>query len=245
MDKNLNIYDPIYLTKLFDEMASTYGAVNLVTSFGLTALWRKYCVKNLPNQKVKNCCDLMSGMGELLPDIIRRYTSLESITAIDICPSMCENISKNTAGFNSTVKVLKEDIFNSSIEEGTFDCVVSSFGLKTFSLEQQEELARVINKILKPNGVFSLIELSLPKYAILRLPLVFYLRYVVPQIGRLFLGNPDNYRMLGVYTEKFRNSNHFYNCLVEQGFEVSKVSHFFGYATGVRGRKLFDATVSS
>jgi ubiquinone/menaquinone biosynthesis methyltransferase len=244
MDKNLNIYDPIYLAKLFDEMASTYGVVNLVTSFGLTVLWRKYCVRNLPSQKVKNCCDLMSGMGELLHDITCRYTSLDSITAIDICPSMCENISKNTSSYNSTLNVLQEDIFNSSIEDESFDCVVSSFGLKTFSLEQQEELAKVIKRILKPGGIFSLIELSLPKYAILRLPLVFYLRYIVPQVGRFFLGNPDNYRMLGVYTERFRNSDHFYNSLVSQGFEVSKVSHFFGCATGVIGRKVLDHTAS-
>jgi demethylmenaquinone methyltransferase/2-methoxy-6-polyprenyl-1,4-benzoquinol methylase len=34
---------------------------------------------------------------------------------------------------------------------------------------------------------------------------MFYLKHIIPGIGRLLLGNPENYRMLGVYTEKFGN----------------------------------------
>jgi demethylmenaquinone methyltransferase/2-methoxy-6-polyprenyl-1,4-benzoquinol methylase len=53
----------------------------------------------------------------------------------------------------------------------------------------------------------------------------------------MLLGNPDCYRMLGVYTEAFDNTSHFASCLREAGLEVILVSHFFGCATGVRGFK--------
>jgi ubiquinone/menaquinone biosynthesis C-methylase UbiE len=60
---------------------------------------------------------------------------------------------------------------------------------------------------------------------------------VIPWIGRLFLGNPSNYRMLGVYTQEFGSCKHFAECLREQGMQVTETSHFFGCATGVRGLK--------
>jgi len=53
----------------------------------------------------------------------------------------------------------------------------------------------------------------------------------------LFLGNPANYRMLGVYTREFGHCRHFAQCLREQGLEVAEGSYFFGCTTGVRGIK--------
>jgi demethylmenaquinone methyltransferase/2-methoxy-6-polyprenyl-1,4-benzoquinol methylase len=66
---------------------------------------------------------------------------------------------------------------------------------------------------------------------------MFYLKWLIPLVGRLLLGNPDSYRMLGVYTQAFDNAMHFAACLREAGLEVAPVSYFFGCATGVRGIK--------
>ena len=66
---------------------------------------------------------------------------------------------------------------------------------------------------------------------------MFYLKRLIPIIGRMLLGNPDCYRMLGVYTEAFQNMSHFASCLRDAGLEVTLVTHFFGCATGVRGIK--------
>jgi demethylmenaquinone methyltransferase/2-methoxy-6-polyprenyl-1,4-benzoquinol methylase len=66
---------------------------------------------------------------------------------------------------------------------------------------------------------------------------MFYLNKIIPIIGRLFLGNPVCYRMLGAYTEAFGNARHFAECLREAGLKAVLVSYFFGCATGVRGFK--------
>jgi demethylmenaquinone methyltransferase/2-methoxy-6-polyprenyl-1,4-benzoquinol methylase len=180
----------------------------------------------------------MSGMGELIPNLSQRYPELKALTAVDLCPNMCRKIVENSNGINASLTVLEEDVFNSSLRSESFDCVVSSFGLKTLSTTQQRELAGIVNRILKPGGVFSFIEISLPKYKILRAPLVFYLRYIVPQIGRIFMGNPDSYRMLHKYTENFVDSRNFLAALVDQRLEAKYISHFFGCATGVVGRRV-------
>lgn len=57
--------------------------------------------------------------------------------------------------------------------------------------------------LLRMSGVYSFFELSVPLNRLLRPSYMFYLKPIIPIFGHLLLGNPDNYRMLGVYTAQF------------------------------------------
>jgi demethylmenaquinone methyltransferase/2-methoxy-6-polyprenyl-1,4-benzoquinol methylase len=133
--------------------------------------------------------------------------------------------------------VLVADVLAIESESLRADVVVSSFGLKTFSAEQQERLAHKVAQILKPGGSYSFVEISVPPSRLLRPIYMFYLKRVIPLIGRLMLGDPSCYRMLGVYTEAFGNAHHFATYLRAAGLEARETSLFFGCATGVRGIK--------
>jgi ubiquinone/menaquinone biosynthesis C-methylase UbiE len=115
--------------------------------------------------------------------------------------------------------------------------VVSSFGLKTLDSNQQTRLAAQVARLLRPGGLYSFIEISAPGARPLRWLYLFYLRRVIPLVGWMLLGNPANYRMLGIYTEAFGDCRHFAACLSRAGLDAEYVSHFYGCATGVRGRK--------
>jgi demethylmenaquinone methyltransferase/2-methoxy-6-polyprenyl-1,4-benzoquinol methylase len=229
-------YDPTAIRELFDEMAATYGMVNLIASFGFAARWRHQAVKQISaalrgNQQV---VDLMSGMNELSHSISLYADCSLRVTAIDFSPEMLLRARTN---FPFPVKTHLEDIFTWGFPPGAADIVLSSFGLKTFDRDQQALLAERIATLLCPGGTFSLVEISVPPARFLRLFYLFYLNHIVPWIGRLFLGNPTNYRMLGVYTREFGNCCYFAECLRQQGLHVTEVSYFFGCATGVTGSK--------
>lgn len=66
---------------------------------------------------------------------------------------------------------------------------------------------------------------------------MFYLKRVIPLIGKLFLGNPENYKMLGIYTQKYKNSKKLYHIFKEANFEIEYIEYFFGCATGIKGIK--------
>lgn len=51
-------------------------------------------------------------------------------------------------------------------------------------------------RILKPGGQFSFIEVSKPNNKLLKLFYGFYLGKLIPILSRLFLGNPEEYKML-------------------------------------------------
>ena len=220
-------------------MASTYGHVNLISSFGFTARWRHQAVAGLPLESAECVVDLMSGMGELWRSLFLRSCLI--LRALWVLISRRRWLAGRTGngafpGGNPVQDVLLLDSLPASA-----DIVVSSFGLKTFNREQQRRLARIVAVLLKPGGKLSFVEISVPPWLPLRAIFMLYLKWLIPLIGRLLLGNPDCYRMLGVYTQAFHNATHFAECLQQAGLDAVSVSYFFGCATGVRGSKPFRA----
>ena len=215
-------------------MASTYGYVNLVSSFGFTARWRQQAVDGLPLQTAESVVDLMSGMGELWCSLSKALPASARLVGVDLSPEMARRTRRE---WNFQCEICVADVLAWEAPSGFADVVVSSFGIKTFDHEQQKLLAHKVAQLLKAGGSYSFVEISVPPFLPLRSVYMFYLKRLIPIIGRMLLGNPDCYRMLGVYTEAFDNASHFATCLRKTGLEAVMVSHFFGCATGVRGFK--------
>lgn len=233
--KNELLYDPKTVRSLFDEMAGTYGWMNLISSFGFTYRWRRQCLAELTVGPNANVVDLMAGMGELCCELNKSSSFHGTLIAVDNSTAMCQLASRNAATRSFTV--IEADALACPFASSTIDHVFCTFGLKTFSDEQLSQLAREVGRTLRPGGTFAFLEISVPPSRLLRWPLLIYINRIVPILGRLFLGNPDNYRMLGVYTMAFQNCRLAKTIFVNAGLDVELRSYFFGCATGLVGRK--------
>ena len=191
-------------------------------------------MNGLPLASADYVVDLMSGMGDLWRSLATALPASARVVGVDISPEMARRTHRE---WHFPVEVRVEDVLEWQPESGLADIVVSSFGLKTFDREQQRRLAHTVAQLLKPGGAYSFVEISVPPYLLLRAAYMFYLKLVIPFVGRVLLGNPDSYRMLGLYTQAFKNANYFAGCLREAGLEAVTDSYFFGCATGVRGIK--------
>ena len=244
-ERYVDLYDAKSVRRLFDEMSKTYGVVNLIASLGFTIIWRKVCIRKIkPRGHVEHIVDLLAGMGELMPNLHSHFGSIGKIQALDFSSQMCEGARKQAAQMTFPVEVIEADIFDQVLLSASSDVIVSSFALKTFSNDQQAALAKELDRVLKPGGEFSFIEISMPDSRLLRAFYKVYINLFIPMIGKFCLGNPDNYRHLGVYTEKFKNSQHFHSELLKLGIESNYFEHFFGCASGVHGRKPVSAKPS-
>jgi len=233
------IYETKFVEKLFDKMSSSYANMNYITSFGFSERWRRQCIAEIEIDKGKTVVDLMTGMGECWKHILKKTDNDSKLIGLDFSTEMINRAKKNKKKFKkSTIEILKENVFENSIANETADFVVSGFGLKTFNDEQLKKLAIEINRILKPNGKFSLIEVSVPNSTFLKPFFMFYLKHVIPVLGKLFLGSPDTYKMLGVYTAEYRNSKNVYQIFNNLKFEVEYIEYFYGCASGIKGRKI-------
>lgn len=234
-----NIYEPSFVENLFDKMSSSYAKMNYITSFGFSERWRRQCVNSTQIKKAETVVDLMTGMGECWKHILSNSNQDSKLIGLDFSSEMIQYAKLNTSKFKfSKIELLKENVFNNSIPNETADVVISGFGLKTFNDEQLKSLAKEVHRILKPNGRFSFIEISVPQNVILRFFFMFYVKYIIPVLGKLFLGNPETYKMLGVYTEEFKNSKQVFEIFKHENFEIEYIKYFFGCATGIKGLKV-------
>lgn len=231
-------YESKFVQNLFDEMSTSYSRMNYITSFGFSERWRKQCVNEIELGNGKVIVDLLTGMGECWKFIDKKAIKEARIIGLDFSGEMIKKAKRNKKKFGTRkIDLLKENVFNNSIKDNSVDTVISGFGLKTFNKEQLTKLAQEINRILKPNGNFSLIDISVPKNRILKLFYLFYLKYLIPILGKLFLGNIEAYKMLGIYATGFHNARNVEQIFINQDFEVEYVEYFYGCATGIKGRK--------
>lgn len=234
----IDLYDPAFVRRLFDEMARTYGVVNLISSLGFARRWRRQCLRSIEISHGATVLDLMTGMGELCPDIARLVGSSGRIKALDLSPVMCDRVRQQIAVNNlAHFDVIQADALDCPVADESVDCVVSTFGLKTMNPDQLARLAQQVHRVLRPGGQFAFLEISAPAMRLLRLPYLAYIRHIIPLIGRLALGNPENYRLLGVYTIAFGDCRRAAECFTDAQLEVDYHSFFFGCATGFSGRK--------
>ena len=168
-------------------MASTYGYVNLISSFGFTARWRHQAVQGLPSSDAHCVIDLMSGMGELWRSLANSLPPSARVIGVDLSPAMAGRTPRN---WLFATEVLVADALEWDGPAGSADVVVSSFGLKAFDREQQRRLAGRVAQMLKTGGCYSFVEISVPPFAPLRLLYMLYLKVLIPVIGRLLLAIP-------------------------------------------------------
>lgn len=239
-DNSENIFDPAYVEDLFDRCSSSYRTWSAVSSFGMVGLWRRVCIRSLPDttNPSGDVVDLMAGTGEVWPHLLKRFPATQSITAIDSSKRMHdEAVNRLHAERSDRCTHLKANVLETKLPSGIADSVVSTFGLKTFNLEQQRELAKQVSRLLKVGGTFSFIEASDPVGWWMRPFYRFYLDTCLPLVEKFALRGAQDFSMIGTYTKHFANCDEFADALRSEGLMVTKYKHFFGCATGVYGIK--------
>lgn len=233
-----DIYDPRFVVALFDEMSKTYGVVNYVASFGFCERWRRQAVEGVSLAPGARVVEMMSGSGECWRFFEERLGPTGSLVCIDLSSEMCRRARANRELFPKLdIEVKEVDALGSGLVDECADHVVACFGLKTFSEAQLVRLAREVKRLLKPGGSFSFVEIAVPHASWFKRGYLFYVCRVIPVIGRLLLGNPENYRLLGVYTQRFGSGAHVEALFEAEGFQVLSENLFFGCARRIVGSR--------
>jgi ubiquinone/menaquinone biosynthesis methyltransferase len=232
------IYSSDFVRQLFNSMSASYERMNFITSFGFSLLWRKQFLKKVGFSNVQvEVLDLLSGLGENWSTLMKQFPN-GNFQALDFSDIMVENSRiKSLNKLGNRFAVYKQDILENNLPSNKYDVVTCAFGVKTFNEKQIEFFAVTLKRILKVDGKFSFIEVSKPSNKLLFIFYRLYLKHCIPFLGKLFLGNPNDYKMLWLYTDKFDNSKKVKEIFEKQGLIVEFDSYFFGCATGISGKK--------
>jgi len=236
MSKNITPYKDSELGKkeqvaqMFDTISGNYDGLNRVISFGIDIKWRKKVLKLVSDKNPKTVLDIATGTGDLA--ILMTNTSAEKIIGLDISAGMLDVGRKKIEAKNLSDKIemILADSENMPFEDNTFDAITVAFGVRNF--ENLEKGLAEILRVLKPNGIFVILETSVPEKTPYKQGYSFYSKNILPFIGKLFSKDNCAYGYLSESAANFPFGEKLNNILMKIGFiDVVALPQTFGVAT--------------
>lgn len=219
------------VAKMFDTISGNYDGLNRMISFGIDVKWRKKVVAIIKNSKAKSILDIATGTGDLAINYAKN-TEATTIKGLDISEGMLkvgkEKIEKEN--LSDRIEMILGDSENLPFEDNSFDAISVAFGVRNF--ENLEKGLSEILRVLKPKGMFVVLETSIPKKYVYRQVYKFHSSIILPVLGKLFSKEGSAYSYLSESASKFPHGEAFNNILRKTGFkEVINNPQTFGVAT--------------
>jgi len=218
------------VAQMFDTISGNYDGLNRVISFGIDIKWRKKVLAIVAAANPKKILDIATGTGDLA--ILMTGTNAEKIIGLDISEGMLDVGRKKIIdkGLSDKIEMVLGDSENIPYEDNTFDAITVAFGVRNF--ENLDKGLSEILRVLKPNGVFVILETSVPVKTPFKQGYRFYSRYILPLIGKLFSNDNSAYQYLSDSASVFPFGEALNNILRKNGFiDVKALPQTLGVAT--------------
>lgn len=220
----------VQVTKMFDTISKEYDGLNRVISFGIDVKWRNKVVKRIAKSNPKTILDIATGTGDLAINL--SATNAKEIIGLDISEGMLA-VGKDKVkdkALEDVIKMIIGDSENLPFSDNTFDAITVAFGIRNF--ENLEKGLSEILRVLKPNGVFIILETSVPTNPIYKFGYKAYTKFILPTIGRLLSKDKVAYRYLSESASVFPYGKKLNNILQKIGFiNVIHTPQTMGVAT--------------
>lgn len=234
--KNSDLGKKEQVTKMFDTISGDYDGLNRVISFGIDIKWRKKVVKLVKATNPDTILDIATGTGDLAINLTE--SNATKITGLDISSGMLE-IGKEKVknkGLDHKIEMILGDSENLPFANNTFDAITVAFGVRNF--ENLENGLKEILRVLKPNGIFVILETSVPTKTPYKQGYKLYTKYILPTIGKLFSKDRSAYKYLSDSASNFPFGEALNNILRKIGFiNVEDFPQTLGVATIYKSSK--------
>jgi len=214
--KNSDLSKKEQVTKMFDTISNEYDGLNRVISLGIDVKWRKKVVQLVKTTHPNTILDIATGTGDLAIQLTE--TNARKIVGLDLSEGMLEvgrkKIEKRKLG--NTIEMVLGDSENLPFSDDSFDAVTVAFGIRNF--ENLEKGLAEIFRVLKSNGIFVILETSVPTKTPFKQGYKIYTKYILPLIGRLFSKDKIAYSYLSESASVFPFGNALNNILDKIGF---------------------------
>ena len=236
MSKNITPYKDSTLgkkeqvTQMFDTISGNYDGLNRVISFGIDIKWRKKVLNLVRAKNPKNILDIATGTGDLA--ILMAQINATKIIGLDISSGMLEVGKKKILDkkLENKIEMIVGDSENMPFPDNYFDAITVSFGIRNFET-LDKGLAEIL-RVLKPNGIFVILETSNPTKTPYKQGYKFYTKNILPIIGKIFSKDDVAYGYLSESASVFPFGEVLNNILRKIGFiEVQDMPQTFGVAT--------------
>ena len=236
MGKNVTPYKDSQLSKkkqveqMFDTISSSYDGLNRVISLGTDIKWRKKVVAKVMATQPEKILDIATGTGDLA--IQMANAGAQKVIGLDISEGML-NVGRRKItdkNLNAKIDMIQGDSEDLPFQDDEFDAITVAFGVRNF--ETLEKGLKEIYRVLKPNGLFVVLETSVPAKFPFKQGYHLYSGVILPAIGKVFSKDKKAYSYLSESAANFPYGEKFNNILKKTGFiNVEDLPQTFGVST--------------
>lgn len=226
---------------MFDAIAGRYDFLNHLLSAGIDARWRTRAIASLALTGRERVLDLCTGTGDLAIAARRAQPPAARVVGIDFAGAMLRvgHDKLQRAGLTDRITLVRGDATRIPAGESTVDAVTIAFGIR--NVQDVAAACAEIHRVLKPGGRLAILEFAVPTVPGISAAYLWYLRHVLPRIGRLISRHDAAYGYLPASIDAFTAPKEFVNILRQTGFvDVVPVPLTFGSVvlyTARRGEK--------
>ena len=200
-----------FVNKTFTDIASRYVFMNHLMTGGMDILLRKETIRIANLKMGERVLDLGTGTGDLAREAQRKNNGLFLI-ASDFTLAMMTA----TRDWNM-IQRTSADALTLPFEEDTFNVVMSGYLVRNVS-SLDTALAEQF-RVLRPGGRVVILDMTRPRHNLLTPIINFYLKSIVPLLGRIFNRNRDAYTYLIQSTQNFVTAENMVLAMEKTGFQ--------------------------
>ncbi len=206
--------------EMFNNISPKYDLLNHLLSANIDKLWRKNAINLLKPHQPRLILDIATGTADFA--IAATRIKGAKIVGIDIAEGMLEVGRRkiDRKGLTNIIELIKADSENLPFENDKFDAAIAGFGVRNF--ETLKTGLSEIKRVLKPGGVFYILEFSKPVKAPYKQGYQFYFTKILPFIGRLVSNDSKAYTYLPESVNEFPDGDRFLTILADVGFVDNK-----------------------
>ncbi len=158
--KDSNLGKKQQVEQMFDNISGNYDSLNRMISLGTDQGWRRNVLKMVSDTNPESILDIATGTGDLA--ILLSKSNAKRIVGLDLSAGMLEvgKTKVNALGLQNKIEMIQGDSENLPFQDNTFDAITVAFGIRNF--ENLEKGLSEILRVLKPNGIFVILETSVP-----------------------------------------------------------------------------------
>jgi demethylmenaquinone methyltransferase/2-methoxy-6-polyprenyl-1,4-benzoquinol methylase len=217
--------------QMFDNIAPTYDKLNHRLSWDIDRGWRRKAVSQLAPHNPKTMLDIATGTGDFAI-LAAQQLHPTRLIGVDISEGMMEigRQKVRQAGLSDIISFAKEDCLNLSYQDGTFDAVTATFGIRNFA-DLDRGLSEMC-RVLKKGGHLSIVELTTPVKFPMKQLFKVYSHTVLPLYGRIISKDSSAYSYLTRTIEAFPQGELMVEILKKAGFSDASFKRLtFGICT--------------
>jgi demethylmenaquinone methyltransferase/2-methoxy-6-polyprenyl-1,4-benzoquinol methylase len=206
--------------EMFNNISPRYDFLNHLLSANIDKVWRRNAVKRLAKHQPSYILDIATGTADFA--IAASKLKGVKVVGIDISEGMLEVGRKKILkkGLANVIDLQKADSENLPFNDHVFDAAIVGFGVRNF--ENLKKGLSEIFRVLKPGGIFYILEFSKPKKTPFKQIYQFYFMRILPLVGRMVSRDNNAYTYLPESVKEFPDGDRFLTILAEVGFVNNK-----------------------